>query len=230
VPHAETQSVEDFGDRTALFLGGRAGFFTIGGTATAPEEKVCVREDGCGLFPVEPVEAPPELAPESVGRCAGSPTTYCTENDSFRNNFFFYFSIGSETETTTGGFRRERDFCWRTIRRCLPVIGCRSVDIPWVCTRDIGFNSLTIHSTFLSKVNALFFTAREGRTTRVNTRTAQVKLWAVFGSIPPKGICSGDFTPFECELTAVCSTHDSQGEGGATLDVRTAAGEHRCPR
>ncbi len=146
-------------DRFSTVLGGLRGFITIKGA------KVCLRDEGCGVCAGGQIKPQlgcvcPDGFEEQAGDCRAisglieaegvtafqaPPSSdpkcdvtnrFCTKNQSFKNSYVLYKSIGSETEVTRGGIRYELKAC--TVVDFIGAGACSSqgdlIISDWLCT------------------------------------------------------------------------------------------------
>lgn len=138
-------------------------------------------------------------APEDRDICSGS---FCTRNSSFKHDYRFYSSRGSETEQRSGGYQVSHHLCFKW------------GFIPWVCSASTRFNSLHISDVYF--IGSPPFPPaptwyRRMSATNVNDLTE--KIW-VIGFVPS----------MVRDISGVCGAHASSGTGGQVPDVITAAG------
>ncbi|HEX5758255.1 MAG TPA: hypothetical protein VF121_03595 [Thermoanaerobaculia bacterium] len=213
VPHADG-TVTVHPSMLSLVIGGTAGFITVG-AATAGTTICFDTVTGCGQFSTAQAAASgPADPPQTVTVCGGDleQDDYCTRNASeifkFPPLFPVYIFVGGETEQKEGGYHES----WRW---CL-----KFGFIPWACKSSSGTSSYVIANEYFSnKLGPNIFAGSDLGRAR-NVPEFRFGKWAV-GFRGVRGVC-GLSAP-ECEITGVCTNHDTSGSGGRTF-AQTSTG------
>jgi hypothetical protein len=217
VAFAEGQ-VEEF-DRFSTVLGGLGGFITVEG------DRVCLRDEGCDIGPEGPEERVEVLQERTVTAAVvevcdpdllddGGRPLFCTKNESFRVNFFFYKSIGSETRITRGGI--EFESCTTILEGIFTVCLVKAGSHTALALSQAYFG--TFPPTFDDPivVDTSFKSA-------INTNFIKSKHWNLFANITTE-------CPFanRCAIRGVCALHRSSTEqdfGNGDTQVNTSKGD-----
>lgn len=216
-----TQEVHYDVDPIGAILGGATGYLSLEG------EKECIDAARCGKEKKSELPAAPEVKVASLdfplvlashapgGRTAcNTSNSYCIRGESWKTNWWFYRSIGAETEQKRGGYRVEHYFCWKW------------GFIPWSCSRRVGSNELSVDATyFVQGIGGLAaFTQSRGCS---NCESVKHKFWSFFVTITLPGPSIGTACTAECELKGVCGRHAGFGPEGSAFTT-TGAGTHEC--
>ncbi len=225
----QTDAGNDVESKVLAELGGDEGRVVIGNRALAL--RAMPGSTGAGTVMAL-------TAPKTESKCSGS---LCTDNESFKNNYYLYRSIGSATKVTSGGRRLVGtvpgkpifDLPWLHV--CTPAAACPAGSSP-EDTGDCSFkcytpvnSAISLSSVFYAKAaNGLPLPAlRREYGPRVGT-DAEIKLtqWGVLlGSGGVQSQCSGEFGgPVECSLVGVCTRHETRNASGRAVITTTAAG------
>jgi hypothetical protein len=178
----------------------------------------------------------------SVPQCNGG---LCTDNYSFKNNYYFYRSIGGGTKVTRGGSGQVKlttvpgtflfEFLGRNI--CGYTTMCPSGTQP-VDTGSCAFDCYTPATTVIS-LSAVFFARENGlllpavqRSQTVAGTSAEIKLsqWGVLiGSGGVSSQCSFELGgSTECSLIGVCTQHQTAAASGRTEAITAAGTTENC--
>lgn len=142
--------------------------------------------------------------------CGGS---FCTDDWSFKNNYWLYRSIGSQTDQVSGGYRVINKFVCGSkcpdgyTLKSMGGFGCNT----W-CQKPEGSNYLQISNTYYNFAsNGLLLPAWTGSGGAFNSTSLEVKEyeWGTGGG-------------FVADLDGVCGVHTSWGDGGSSSSVTRA--------
>jgi hypothetical protein len=175
-----------------------SGFEVVAGDCRL-REPVIIDSESVKTLQVPPIPDKVEVCDRDLVDPTGQPL-FCTKNESFNPNYFFYKSIGSETIITRGGIELDSNSC---------------VEIPIfqivACLIKAGSHTtLTLLQDYFGTFPPTFDNPTIIETppkTVINTNSIKEKHWKMFGNITIE-------CPFanNCRVTGVCVHHGSSTE------------------
>jgi|GEM_PF-3196589 len=216
-----TREVQPVADPIEAILGGKTGYMSLEGENKCIDEVRCGKEKKTEL-PTPPgvklasLDFPPTLVSHAPGgrTACNSANSYCIRGESWKTNWWFYRSIGAETQQKRGGYRVEHYFCWKW------------GFIPWSCSRKVGSNELFVDATYFVQGLAGLVGFTQSRSCR-NCESVKHKFWSIFVTVTLPGPSIGTACTAECEIKGVCGRHSGFGPEGSAFTT-TGAGSHNC--
>lgn len=177
-----------------------SGFEVVAGDCRL-QEPVIIESESISALQIPPISDEVEVCDQDLLDAKGQPL-FCTQNKSFKTNFFFYKSIGSETKITRGGVSYGPCEC------LLPIEGGCFLDVQ-ICS-IIGPTALTLSQAYFGTFPPTFDNPTVVDTrfkSAISTNRIESKHWRLFVNITTE--CS---FANRCNITGVCASHGSRTE------------------
>lgn len=193
----DTKAVYAVNDYIEATLGGRNGIVTV------DKEPYCIRPDVCGDTK--------EVANRHV-QCDGP---FCASGESFKHEIPQFrprfVRLGATTRREVGGFRVEHSFCMKGI-------------IPWICSTEVGSNTLRVAAQFLINPELPFpsgYILPAGRSVD-NADSVSMSEWAIgIDDICGFAAASSGTLPPVCAMDDLCATHVGEAAHDADVEFDT---------